>query len=595
MKTAAITNKTTLPRRSFFLIGLAIGMSCITLIWFSFTSVATLYRIKDVEPAIHRAKELQGMILRLDEVLTMSARLYVVTDDERWKKRYDDYEPQLNQSINQLNALIIKQNWQIEKDLVKKTHTANKELVAMERRAFDLVQQGHFRAAKQLLFSPQYEKQKKIYFSSMALIFNTLDQKAKDELAKNITEVHIKLVYILIATVLLILIWTSFFRAYHRWKKALDSSIEANGKYEKDLLAAKAVLEDTVQQRTATLQASNHQLTVSLNQVHALQQAVIQTEKMAVIGQLAGGIAHEINNPLSFVMTNMNALKSELTLVAQLLTMFQNLMNEVTIPANPVAVAKQNADVPRLVSGIQKSSYEARSLDPAYKPRDVDGWIEPQQDGQVKIDHNDTLIHLCHQIDQFNQDNQIPALMKDFDSLISESTEGLTRIKRIVSNLSEFSQMHREATEPINVNVCIEAAIELVWNKLKYKTTLHKNLTDLPLINASKHQLELVFMNLLLNAAEAITAEGEITIASKEVDSTIVVTVSDNGCGIAPDVLSKLFTPFFSKNTLADNLHLGLSASYAIVQLHGGNMTVESSVGQGSTFTVTLPVRKTET
>ncbi len=540
MTKTTIINKISLPRISFLLIGLAIGMSCITLTWFTVTTVTLIHRIKYVAPAILSAENLQSQILRLDEVLTMSARLYVESGDKRWQQRYDNYEPLLNQSIKQLDDITIHLNWHIEDGLAKKADVANLALVAMEREAFKLVQQGHLSAAKQLLFSPEYEKQKKIYFSNMTKIFNMLGQKAADELAKSHTDSYIKLVYTFAAAALLILIWTLFFRAYRRWKKALDSSIEANLKYEEDLSAAKALLEDKVQQRTAALLASNHQLTLSLHQVQDLQQAVIQSEKMVVIGQLAAGLAHEINNPLSFVMTNMNTLKSEVTLVTQLLTMHQNLMNE------------------------------------------------------MKMEHNETVIRLYHQINQFNQDNQISALIDDFDSLISESMEGLTRIKRIVANLSDFSNIHQESTEPTNVNACIEAAIELVWNKLKYKSTLHKDLAELPLISASKHQLELVFMNLLINAVEAIAVEGEITVVSKVVHSTIVVTVSDNGCGIASEDLSRLFTPFFSKKTLGDSLHLGLSASYAIVQFHGGNIMVESSVGKGSTFTVTLPFSPTE-
>lgn len=548
IKTNTRKNKTQVPLLSLSMIIISFALSFIALIWFALATFETIHRIKYVIPAINRAIELRGHILLLGEVLTMSARMHALTDDDQWEIRYGQYEPQLTQYLQELRVIVSKKEQ--EQRLEKKTEAANTQLVLMERNSFQLVHQGKSHEAKELLLSPGYEEQKIIFTASMNQLFDLLQQQMTDELYNKGIEANVRMDFILIIFISLIFIGVLFFMAFHRWKINLESALAANFNYEKELEAAKRDLEDKVQQRMADLQATNRELTQSLNKIQNLQRIAIQSDKMAVIGQMSAGLAHEINNPLGFIMSNIHTLKGEIVLMTQLLAMYQNLINELQV--------------------------EESSTLPAGTPI------------QQTIRSNTFYI----QIHQLNQDNDIQAMVDDFDSLFSETIDGLMRIKTIVSKLSELSNLHNQSKELININDCIESAIGLVWNKLKYKTVLNKRLAELPLIMASTNQLMLVFMNLLLNAVEAIETEGEITVVSKVVKAMIVVTVSDNGCGIAPEHLPKLFSPFFTTKNVNSNMGLGLSTSYAIIQLHGGHIIVNSRLGKGTTFTIELPIDK---
>lgn len=295
--------------------------------------------------------------------------------------------------------------------------------------------------------------------------------------------------------------------------------------------------EQSIKVSSHEMSEKNKMLLETITQLKRAQYQVIQSEKMAVIGQLSAGIAHEINNPLSFVMSNINILHKRLSIIFQLIKLSQQLAN--------TAHAQQRNEL-----------------------------------------DND-----CKKLISFSEQNQFPSIMADIEDIMHESKEGLNRIKAIVSSLSVFLNTDDNSTESVNINDCIKSAIEMVFNKLKYKITLHKKLADLPLIQGSSSQLTLVFINLLTNATDAITEQGEITVTTGVMDSNIVVTVMDTGCGIAPEDISKIFTPFFTTKAIGTGMGLGLATVYGIVQLYGGNITIESKVGLGSTFTVQIPIR----
>jgi two-component system NtrC family sensor kinase len=190
----------------------------------------------------------------------------------------------------------------------------------------------------------------------------------------------------------------------------------------------------------------------------------------------------------------------------------------------------------------------------------------------------------------FNQNNKLFTKLGNLDNIFSETIEGSLRIKQIVSNLTTFSGGAHEGVEIINVNDLIETAISITFNELKYKTTLVKHLTETPKIRVSPKQLELVFVNLLLNAAQSIETTGEIGVSSSVSGSNILVTVSDTGCGISSDNLPKLFTPFFTTKPIGTYTGLGLANTYGYIKSLGGKITVKSKVGKGSIFSVFLPI-----
>jgi two-component system, chemotaxis family, sensor kinase Cph1 len=302
------------------------------------------------------------------------------------------------------------------------------------------------------------------------------------------------------------------------------------------LQAKDAHLELLVAKRSDELSKKNKSLSHALLQLKEMQDNIIQTAKMATIGQLAAGIAHEINNPLSYILNNIYVLKKYFNLIKAAFDASSQLMDDL-------------------------------SQNPSYK--------DSKQ-------YQDIIL--------FNQNNKLFTKLGDLDNIFSETIEGSLRIKQIVSNLTSFSGGAHEGFEIIDVNALIETAINITFNELKYKTTLVKNLTEIPKIRVSSKQLELVFVNLLLNAAQSIETKGEITISSSLSGLNILVTVSDTGCGIPSNNLPKLFTPFFTTKPIGSATGLGLANAYGYIKSLGGKITVKSQVGKGSTFSVFLPI-----
>ncbi len=255
---------------------------------------------------------------------------------------------------------------------------------------------------------------------------------------------------------------------------------------------------------------------------------ILQGEKMASIGQLAAGVAHEINNPTGFVLSNLNTLQKY---------------------------------VSRLTEFINDQSKA----------------IESQADScmQELADKKKTM--------------KIDFIHDDIKDLISESIEGADRIKKIVQNLKSFARVDESDLIMADINECIESTLNIVWNELKYKSEVIKDYGTLPMINCYPQQMNQVFMNLLINASHAIEKQGEIRIKTWDGDGMIHVSISDTGAGIPEDKISRIFEPFFTTKAVGMGTGLGLSISYDIVKKHNGEIKVESEVGKGTTFNVTIP------
>jgi len=262
-----------------------------------------------------------------------------------------------------------------------------------------------------------------------------------------------------------------------------------------------------------------------------------QTDKLASIGQLAAGIAHEINNPVGYVTSNLNSLEEYLSDIGKLIELDQTLikrLNEITLPE---ALAKMTENIHEY----------ARKID-------------------------------------------LDFLREDMDGLIKDCIDGLDRIKKIVIDLKDFAHPGKKDIEPVDVNACIETTLSVGANELKYKTTVYKDLNVVPLINGIPQQLNQVFLNILVNAAQAIETTGEIRIKTWQGNNDIFLTISDTGCGIDPENISKIFDPFFTTKEVGKGTGLGMNIAYNIIQQHGGSIAVESEKGKGTTFTIILPV-----
>ncbi|GBD95318.1 MAG TPA: hybrid sensor histidine kinase/response regulator [Nitrospirae bacterium] len=265
-------------------------------------------------------------------------------------------------------------------------------------------------------------------------------------------------------------------------------------------------------------------------ELKATQAKILQQEKMASIGQLAAGVAHEINNPMGFISSNLGTLGK--------------YVNKLT----------EFIDTQTGVIESLKSTEASEGLKDKRR--------------KLKLDY----------------------ILEDIEELIKESIDGAERVKKIVQNLKSFSRIDEAEYKNVDINECIENTLNIVRNELKYKAEIKKDYGKLPPADCYPQQLNQVFMNLLVNAAQAIEKQGEIGIRTWNGDGIINVSISDTGCGIPEDKISRIFEPFFTTKDVGKGTGLGLSITYDIVKKHKGEITVESEAGKGSTFTVKIPV-----
>ena len=299
---------------------------------------------------------------------------------------------------------------------------------------------------------------------------------------------------------------------------------------EKALQELNEALEQRVVERTRELESAYSDLKSA--QSHMLQQ-----EKMASIGQLAAGVAHEINNPVGFVMSNLNSLRK----YTEKLLAFIRSQGEALTAITGLSLERQQALREELAAG-RKS---------------------------LKIDY----------------------IADDALNLIDESLDGANRVKNIVQNLKNFSRIDESGNKPTYLNKAIESTLQIVWNELKYKATVTRDYGEIPLTVCNAGELNQVFTNLLINAGQAIREKGEITIRTWAEGESICLAFADTGCGMPPEISQRIFEPFFTTKEVGKGTGLGLSITYDIIKKHQGEIEVTSEVGKGTTFTVRIPVK----
>ena len=270
---------------------------------------------------------------------------------------------------------------------------------------------------------------------------------------------------------------------------------------------------------------------VLIKKLEEAQNQLLQSEKLAAIGQLAAGVAHEINNPMGFIRSNLSRL------------------NEYSASLLNIIAAYESAD-PLLQS-------------------------HPQ---------------ISERIAQAKRDADLAFLKADLQNLVKESLEGSDRVRRIVQDLRDFSRIDAAEWQQFDIHAGLESTVNVVWNEIKYKAELVRDYGDLPLVECIPSRLNQVFMNMLVNAAQAIAERGEITISTRCQNDMVEIAFTDTGQGIPADILPKIFDPFFTTKPVGKGTGLGLSVSYGIIRDHGGNIEVVSEVGVGTTFTIRLPV-----
>jgi two-component system NtrC family sensor kinase len=296
-------------------------------------------------------------------------------------------------------------------------------------------------------------------------------------------------------------------------------------------------LEEDIRKREAAeaeLLRRNNELTELNARLSMAQEQLMQSEKLASIGQLAAGVAHEINNPIGYVFSNFETLG---TYIGRMLTMFEHYQQ--------AEASIGNADVLASVRALRAT---------------------------VDLDF----------------------LIEDIPVLMAESREGISRVRKIVQDLKDFSRVDaNQEWQWANLHAGIDSTLNIVSNEVKYKADVIKEYGDIPDIECQPSHINQVIMNIVINGAHAISGErGRITIRTGCDDTDVWIEIADTGTGIPKEIQSRIFDPFFTTKPIGSGTGLGLSLSYGIIQKHGGQIDVQSAPGSGSTFRITLPIRR---
>jgi len=274
-------------------------------------------------------------------------------------------------------------------------------------------------------------------------------------------------------------------------------------------------------------------LEIAYAKLKSAQEQAIQSEKLASIGQLAAGVAHEINNPIGYVSSNLNTLQSY---VSQLLG---------AIDACAVAFAPTND---RAAAAV---------------------------------------------VEEIRRRFDIDFLAVDVPQLLAESRAGIDRVRKIIRDLKDFSRRDRsDSWVRTDVHAGLESTLNIVLNQLKYKAQIIKTFAELPLIECLPSELNQVFLNILMNAGQAIKERGVITVSTGRSADRVWIAIGDDGEGIPEDVLPNIFDPFFTTKPVGTGTGLGLSISYAIVAKLHGSIQVTSVPGQGTLMRIELPIEQ---
>ena len=270
---------------------------------------------------------------------------------------------------------------------------------------------------------------------------------------------------------------------------------------------------------------------------------LLQTAKMASIGQLAAGVAHEINNPMGFIHANLFQMSEYVGDLRQVWSRVETLQKAVD------------------GGGPEERAEAASAL----------------RDAVAEVD--------------------LPFVLQDLAKAIRESQEGSERIRHIIQDLRDFS--HQDTGERVlaDLNQCLDSTANIVWPMMKHLVELQKDYGELPPVLCYPMQLKQVFMNLLVNAYQAIEESaagggrlGRVSLTTRAYDGGVSVEVADSGVGIPPERLDRIFEPFFTTKKVGTGTGLGLSTSYNIIQRHGGTLGVESAPGRGTRFSIRLPL-----
>jgi len=442
--------------------------------------------VKTLKIRYDQIEQFRNDISHLDEMLTLSARMTAATGDRTWQKLYQDYEYKLNAAVRQAIDLFPE---------IYRNKTGHND-----------IRKVHVIEHLNTLLKQQMQ-------SALTV------ENSKEYLAK---------VSFITVLCLLLLSWLIILRISRR---AQDELMESN----RQLDELNQTLEVKVLGRTNHLSRALAYLQTTHQALKDAQNQLLQSEKFSAIGQLAAGVAHEINNPIGFINSNLQTLRLYVVHYKQLLGIL-----------NKLEKALKDKDQERVAEIVQ--SWE-----------------------KIRLETNFTFMD------------------GDISNLLNESIEGAQKIGRIVTDLRTFASPDKGVIDAVNLEVLLESILNIVWNEIKYKAEIKREYGLVPMVVCNPQKISQVFANLLINAAQAIESKGMITVKTYTRDEYVCIDVKDTGCGISEENRGKIFDPFFTTKAPGEGVGLGLSLSYDIVRKHEGDLQFNSKLGEGTTFTVMLP------
>ncbi|MEA5580956.1 ATP-binding protein [Nodularia harveyana UHCC-0300] len=494
------------------------------------------YNFNNISKQEFKLQKISDEIIYLDEVLTMSARMNAATGNIFWENRYRQFEPQLDtaikKSINLAPATY-------QNDNSRKVDIANQKLVEMEYQSFDLVRNNQKETAQLLLSSTEYNINKQIYADGVA----QRNRNISLGLQQKLTEYRQTMIWAILGSILSLIIlipaWylvLSLLKEYLKAKKNAQAALEETN----------SILEMQVDLRTKRLKQKNIQLKEILRKLRQTQVQLIHTEKMSSLNHLVAGIAHEINNPISFIHGNLNYVKEYTHKLLNLINQYQEK--------------------------YPNSSPEISNL-----------------------------------IEEIDLDFIIDDLPKIFSSMtvgserISEIVLNLRNFSRVDEAEMKFVNIHEGIDSTL---LLLQTGLETHHQQQKIK--IIKDYGNLPLVECYPRGLNQVFMNIINNAIEAINIEkinddqgiehqSSVIMIHTSVKNqhSVIISIKDNGPGINSKVKQRLFEPFFTTKAVGKGTGLGLSISYQIiVDQHRGKIGCVSEPGKGTEFLIEIPIQQ---
>lgn len=319
--------------------------------------------------------------------------------------------------------------------------------------------------------------------------------------------------------------------------KKAEKTIEINDfkfhRVEKERKTLSILLEETIdelQKKTRVVEEANQELTITLKDLKEAQKQLVMSEKMASLGQLTAGVAHEINNPINFVSANIKPLKEDLADVLECIGQYEKVIQE-------------------------------NKLENAFS-----------------------------QVEQFKINKGIAFSMEEIKELLKGIEEGARRTTEIVKGLRNFSRLDQNVLKKANMNEGIESTLTLLHSVYKDNVEIERDFGTIPEVECLPGQINQVLMNILSNAIQAIPGKGNIAIKTWEDGTAVKISIRDSGVGMSDEIQQKIFDPFFTTKEVGKGTGLGLSISYGIIEKHNGKIEAKSELGKGSEFIISLPI-----